>query len=106
MFKIYLIFVLLFQPAHYALLSQQQEEVQKEYIEVTNVELNVRALRKGKPVSGLKKDDFIVLENGKKMRITSFMEIKRAIGEKSNLLKEELRGDKTKDKRYRGDYFR
>ncbi len=66
------------------LIPQQQEEIEDltEYVEVTNVELIVRALKNGKPVGGLKIPDFILMENGKQMNITSLTEIRRKIGEK------------------------
>jgi len=63
-----------------ATLRQEDPQVQ-EFVEVVNVEVIVRALRKGKPVSGLKEFDFTLFENGKQQKITSFMEIKRKIGE-------------------------
>jgi VWFA-related protein len=63
---------------------QQQTEEQadiKEYVEVVNVEMILRALRKGQPVGGLKKTDFRLMENGKELKITSFTEVRRKIGE-------------------------
>lgn len=59
---------------------QQEDQHIQEFVEVVNVEVIVRALRKGKPVSGLKESDFALFENGKQQKITSFMEIKRKIG--------------------------
>lgn len=54
----------------------------KEYVEVVNVEMTLRALRKGKPVGGLKASDFILLEDGKQLQITSFTELRKKIGRK------------------------
>ncbi|MCP5102419.1 MAG: hypothetical protein GY950_03520 [bacterium] len=67
------------------LMPQQQTEDLVEYVEVTNVELIVRALRAGKPVGGLEKSDFTLRENGKQLKITSFTEVRRKIGEKKTL---------------------
>ena len=64
------------------LLPQQEFEEQTEYTEVTNVELIVRAMFKGKAISGLKKSDFIILEDGEELKITSLTEVRRKIGEK------------------------
>ncbi len=58
----------------------RQEDI-TEYVEVTNVELIVRCLKKGLAVGGLKQTDFQVLENGRKIPITSFEEFHRKIGE-------------------------
>lgn len=70
------------------LMPQQQEwEDLTEYVEVTNVELIVRALKDGKPVGGLKIPDFVLMENGKQMVITSLTEIRRKIGEKQTVPK-------------------
>jgi len=60
---------------------QQETEELTEYVEVVNVELIVRALLDGKPVGDLKTSDFILLENGKELPITSLTEIRRKIGE-------------------------
>lgn len=59
---------------------QQQTEPEEVFVEVTNVEVIVRALKKGKPVGGLLESDFTLYENGQKRDITSFMEIRRKIG--------------------------
>jgi len=70
------------------LIPQQQEwEDLTEYVEVTNVELIVRALKDGKPVGGLKIPDFVLMENGKQMVITSLTEIRRKMGEKQTVPK-------------------
>lgn len=66
------------------LLSPQQEteqqEMQEEFVQVINAEVIVRAMRKGKPVSGLQQSDFVLYENGREREITSFMEVRRKIG--------------------------
>jgi hypothetical protein len=77
-----LVFVifLCFSPHTPALNAQEEDERLKEYVEVINVEVVVRALEKDQLVSGLNQTDFTLYENGKKQAITSFMEIKRKIG--------------------------
>ncbi|MDQ1351487.1 MAG: hypothetical protein QG657_1790 [Acidobacteriota bacterium] len=58
----------------------QEENPVKEYVEVINVEVIVRALRGDQPASGLPQSIFTLYENGKKQKITSFMEVRRKIG--------------------------
>ncbi len=55
------------------------QQIQEEYVEVTNAEVIVRAMKKGRLVDGLQKDDFSLYENGQKQVITSFQEVKRKI---------------------------
>ena len=58
-----------------ALYSQDREPTKDRIVEkvsVTNVEVPVRVLYKGKPVKGLKKEDFIVFENKKRVDINGF----------------------------------
>ncbi len=74
------VFSLCFSLLFPALNAQEEDERLKEYVEVINVEVAVRALEKGQLVSGLNQSDFTLYENGKKQAITSFMEIKRKIG--------------------------
>jgi hypothetical protein len=70
--------------------DQNKEDPQiKEFVEVINIEMTVRALRKGKPIGDLKADDFILTENGKKLDITSFTEIRRKIGTRDEVELEE-----------------
>ncbi len=52
--------------------SQQDRIVEK--IDVTNAALAVRVFHKGKPVKGLKKEDFKLFENGKEKNIRVFFE--------------------------------
>ncbi len=61
----------------------QESPTIKEYVEVINVEMIVRALHKGQPVGGLKKSDFVLMEDGKELEITSFIEVRRKIGKKA-----------------------
>lgn len=63
----------------------QQEKAEeaaavKEYAEVVNVEVIVRALRKGEPVGGLQQGDFSLYEDDRQREITSFVEVRRKIG--------------------------
>ncbi|MEO8216889.1 MAG: VWA domain-containing protein [Acidobacteriota bacterium] len=46
-------------------------------VRVINVDVVVTD-RKGKPVTGLKKDDFDILENGRPVKVTNFYEVKNA----------------------------
>jgi hypothetical protein len=60
--------------------SQEQEhEKIVEKVTVTNVEVPVRVLLKGKPVGDLTKEDFILYENKKKMRINGFYKINKTL---------------------------
>ena len=74
------IFVLFVLTGGIPLDTQEQTEPEEVFVEVTNIEVIVRALKKGEPVGGLKQSDFTLYENGKKREITSFMEIRRKIG--------------------------
>jgi hypothetical protein len=51
-----------------------QEEQQKEYVQVVNVELILRVLKDGSPVGGLKKNDFVLYEDGETCEINGFFE--------------------------------
>lgn len=73
---------LLWMGTHVLMAQEQKWEDLTEYVEVTNVELIVRALKDGKPLGGLKISDFTLMENGKQKIITSLTEIRRKIGEK------------------------
>ncbi len=75
---------------HPALLPARQEDHKplKEFVEVTNVEVIVRAVQDGKPVPGLKAEDFSILENGKNVRITSFTEFRQKIGRNAEALEQ------------------
>jgi hypothetical protein len=60
-------------PAHPGQSAREQEhEPIVEKVTVTNVEVPVRVLYKGEPVTDLTKDDFTVYENKKKMKINGF----------------------------------
>lgn len=52
----------------------------REYAEVVNVEVIVRAWQDGRPLGGLQKSDFTLYEEGEPREITSFLEIRRKIG--------------------------
>lgn len=58
----------------------RQENPVKEYVEVINIEVIVRAQRSGQPAAGLPQSVFTLYENGEKQKMTSFMEIRRKIG--------------------------
>lgn len=59
-------------------LAQDQERI-VEKVTVTNVEVPVRVLFKGKPVDDLTKDDFILYENKKKVQINGFYKIRKTL---------------------------
>ena len=61
--------------------KQSQKSETREYVEVVNVSLVVRALKKGQPVAGLQQKDFTLYENGKPRTLTSFQEIRRKVGQ-------------------------
>ncbi len=99
-FKVFAVIVLLLITSTFVLISQQEQQPVKEYVKVENVELIVRALLKGNPLGGLKAEDFILLENGKQIKITSFSEVRRKIGtKKSRPLVQQ--GDKAKPRKKR-----
>jgi len=54
-----------------------QQERQKEYVQVVNVELILRVMKDGASVGGLKKSDFSLYENGEKIDINGFFEVHR-----------------------------
>jgi hypothetical protein len=87
--------------------NQKKDDPQiKEFVEVVNVEMTVRALRKGKPVGDLKAGDFILTENGKRLNITSFTEIRRKIGTRDDIeLEENEDTPKSKKRRFFLLYF-
>jgi hypothetical protein len=58
--------------------DQEQERI-VEKVTVTNVEVPVRVLLKGKPVTDLTKDDFLLYENKKKMQINGFYKISKTL---------------------------
>lgn len=56
-----------------------QQEIEREYVRVVNVEMLVRVMKDGRPLAGLKKGDFSLLENGRKQEINGFIEVHRRI---------------------------
>ena len=56
-----------------------QQEVEREYVQVLNIEMLVRVMKDGQPLAGLKKGDFTLLENGRKQEINGFLEVHRRI---------------------------
>lgn len=52
-----------------------------EYVSVVNVEVIARVQRNGQPVGGLQKSDFVLAENGKKVEINGFREVRRRISQ-------------------------
>jgi len=80
--------------------NQTGDNVTKEYVEVVNIEMIVRALKKGQPVGGLKQTDFLLTENGSPLEITSFTEIRRKIGTNQLEMEAEL-GDEVQPKKRR-----
>jgi hypothetical protein len=72
-----LLIMLLWGAAGFALCASQEktdppQEPIVEQVTVTNVEVPVRVLYKGKPVTDLSKEDFTLYENKKKMEINGF----------------------------------
>ncbi len=78
--------------------TEDEKPEVKEYVEVVNVEVIVRALRKGKLVGGLKKSDFTLYEDGKKQEITSFLEVRRKLGliKKTGAIEKSIKPEKPK----------
>ncbi len=56
-----------------------QQEIEHEYVQVVNVEMLVRVMKDGRPLAGLQKGDFSLLENGRKQEINGFLEVHRRI---------------------------
>ena len=63
-------FTILAHPGQSA--QEKEHEPIVEKVTVTNVEVPVRVLHKGKPVTDLTKEDFTIYENKKKMKINGF----------------------------------
>jgi hypothetical protein len=59
--------------------QQQEQQKEKEYVQVVNVEMILRVLKDGAPVGGLKKNDFTLYEDGEKCEINGFFENHRLI---------------------------
>ncbi len=62
-----------------AVLLLSQQTVEREYVQVLNIEMLVRVMKDGRPLAGLKKGDFTLLENGRKQEINGFLEMHRSI---------------------------
>jgi hypothetical protein len=75
--------------------KQSQDTETLEYVEVVNVALILRALKKGQPVAGLQQKDFTLYENGKLRPLTSFQEIRRKVGQHT---KDETPTDRVEEK--------
>lgn len=58
----------------FTVFGESQEEELLEKVQVTNIGINVRVIHKGKPVKGLKKEDFKLFVNGKETEIRFLME--------------------------------
>jgi hypothetical protein len=56
-----------------------QQKVEREYVQVLNVEMLVRVMKDGRPLAGLKKGDFTLLENGRQQDVNGFLEVHRSI---------------------------
>ncbi|MCX6556925.1 MAG: hypothetical protein NTW95_05770, partial [Candidatus Aminicenantes bacterium] len=70
-----------------------QQEIEREYVQVLNIEMLVRVMKDGRPLAGLQKRDFSLFENGQKQEINGFLEVHRRItpgetGEKAKAEKE------------------
>jgi len=62
-----------------AVLLLSQQSVEREYVQVLNVEMLIRVMKDGIPLAGLKKEDFTLIENGQKQEINGFLEVHRSI---------------------------
>ncbi len=56
-----------------------QQEIEREYVQVLNIEMLVRVMKDGRPLAGLKKEEFSLFENGRKQDINGFIEVHRSI---------------------------
>ncbi len=70
-------FLILAHPGHSA--QEKEHEPIVEEVTVTNVEVPVRVLYKGTPVTDLTKDDFTIYENKKKMNINGFFQKRKTV---------------------------
>jgi hypothetical protein len=61
--------------------KQSPNSEPRENVEVVDVSLVLRALKKGQPLAGLQQKDFTLNENGKPMSLTAFQEIHRKVGQ-------------------------
>jgi len=69
-----LVVLLLFMPGS----SRAQEKIVEE-VAVTNIEVPVRVFHEEKPVTGLKKENFKLLVNGREREINGFFEHRQTI---------------------------
>jgi len=60
-------------------LRAQEEEVIRENVAVINVEVPVRVVFEGQPVTGLKKEDFKLYESGRRQEINGFQLIQKRL---------------------------
>ncbi|MCP4147101.1 MAG: hypothetical protein GY757_05060 [bacterium] len=74
-----LCFAMLFSTTFAMAADEKKQERIVEEVTVTNVEVPVRVLYKGKPAAGLTVDDFEVFDGKKKMKIHAFFEKKKTI---------------------------
>jgi hypothetical protein len=56
-----------------------RQEIQREFVQVLNIEMLVRVMKDGRPLAGLQKGEFSLLENGRKQEINGFLEVHRRI---------------------------
>ena len=56
-----------------------QQEIEREYVQVLNIEMLVRVMKDGRPLAGLKKEEFSLFENGRKQDVNGFIEVHRSI---------------------------
>lgn len=75
-FFVLIFFVLLILPCGTVF---TQQEIEREYVQVLNIEMLVRVMKDGRPLAGLKKGEFSLFENGRKQDINGFIEIHRSI---------------------------
>jgi hypothetical protein len=59
--------------------KQSQQVDTREYVEVVNIQMVLRALKKGRTIGGLRQEDVTLYENGKAMPLTSFREVRRKV---------------------------
>ena len=56
-----------------------QQEIEREYVQVLNIEMLVLVMKDGRPLGGLQKGEFTLIENGRKQEINGFLEVHRRI---------------------------
>lgn len=85
-------------------LLAQAPYVEKIEVQVTNVDVIVTD-RAGKPVAGLTKDDFIVLEDGKPQPISNFYELRAQQGDIAGAAQAVAQADVPQERRHRRFVF-